>query len=93
MALACALAALSACATVERAAAPASADQALALLVQDRLGQDAVTRRNQFRVAADGGVVTVRGFVSNEPDRMRTLGVIRGTPGVASVVDQLRIYK
>jgi osmotically-inducible protein OsmY len=70
-----------------------SPDVLLAQLVQDRLGQDAVTARNQFSVSASAGVVTVRGFVSNEPDRMRTLGVVRGTPGVQAVVDQLRIYK
>ena len=77
----------------DREATVASADYEVAMLVMDRLQQDAATARAQVGVSASGGVVTLRGFVRGEPERLRALGIARGTPGVAEVIDQLRIYK
>lgn len=64
-------------------------DAELGQLVSDRLSQDAVAARNQYRVSADAGIVTVTGLIPGEPERARVLGIVRGTPGVKGVVDQL----
>lgn len=74
------------------ASEPPDADRALARLVQDRLGQDAVVGRNAYVVASAGGQVTLSGVVRNESERARVVGIARGTPGVQDVVDRLRRY-
>ena len=83
---------LAACATAGDGASGPGSDAELVALVRDRLGQDALTRQNTFSVTSSDGVVSVRGLVRNEAERARVMGVVRGTPGVTSVLDHLQRY-
>ncbi len=78
------------CASLDAGAPDPAAGDLESAIVQ-RLAMDPVTRSGVFGVDASGGQVTVRGTVRSEIERMRVLGLIRGTPGVAGVDDRLRI--
>jgi osmotically-inducible protein OsmY len=60
-------------------------------LIEERLATDSVTRSKMYAVDVQGTQARVRGTVRSEAERMRVLGVVRGTPGIESVVDQLRV--
>jgi osmotically-inducible protein OsmY len=68
----------------------APSDSQLGRDVMSRLEQDSLAGRHTFGVIAKNGEVTIRGAVPNEGLRVRVLGIVRGTPGVVSVVDELR---
>lgn len=66
-------------------------------LSDDAIVSDAADRiRNETRVpvqvTASGGVVTVSGVIADPGVKARVLNAARGTPGVKSVVDDIRRY-
>ncbi|MCS6771205.1 MAG: BON domain-containing protein [Kiritimatiellae bacterium] len=85
------------CATVEEAGravdGPAAADRDLSAMIRHRIEMDSGLRGQMIGIDVAGGEVTVRGNVRNEAERLRLLGIIRGTPGVAVVHDQLRVVR
>lgn len=78
------------CASMDSGAAGADTGDLRAMVLQ-RLAIDPVTRADVFGVEVQGDRVTLRGTVRNETGRLRALGLVRGTPGVASVDDRLRV--
>jgi osmotically-inducible protein OsmY len=69
------------------------ADAEIAARVAQRLAFDAGLRDQLYGIDVYGGEVTVRGTVSSEAERLRLIGVVRGTPGVTGVIDRLRIVR
>lgn len=69
-----------------------ASDTDLAADVQDRLLADGVTRRTPIGISVQDGIVTLTGVMPNPGERARTISVVEGTPGVKSVVDQLRRF-
>ncbi len=86
--------ALVGCASVDPAAETrvSSSDQELRNTVMGRLGQEMLLNRASISVSSDAGVVTLRGVISSEAQRMRALAITRATPGVLGVIDHLRTF-
>ena len=83
------------CATVVPVEAPeggALQDVEVAQRVADRLSQDLYLERAAITVSCDEGVVTLRGVVRDQTQRVRAVGVARGAAGVAGVIDSLRVF-
>jgi len=68
----------------------AGSDDAIALSVLDRLQEDNVTAAASFDVQVQDGVVTISGPFYSEVIHLRALSVVRGTPGVTEVRDEMR---
>ncbi|HMP75577.1 MAG TPA: BON domain-containing protein [Kiritimatiellia bacterium] len=86
------LGAAAGCATLVTDEFP-SAESDLRAQVAQRLAMDPLTQQGLYRVEVDGGRVILHGTVSSEAERMRVLGVVRGTPGVSDVTDRLRLIR
>ena len=70
-----------------RKEAPAPAADA----VRARLASDKRFAGVEFKVTADGGVVTLRGVVPNANAKRLAVGVAKNTVGVDDVVDELAV--
>lgn len=79
--------ALAGCAGLDVASGGTDADLASAAL--DRLAQDSVVGRLPVGVRVDQGVATVSGALQDAGARARALSIVRGTPGMRGVVDDL----
>ncbi len=66
-----------------------SGDEALRSEIVARLENDSMADRARVSVEVRGGVVTLRGTVSDDIIRTRVLGIVMGTPGVQEVDDRL----
>lgn len=66
-------------------------DDQLATYVQSRFFADNGIRASEIDVAAENGVVTLRGTVANEEARQHAMNVAKEVEGVRSVNDQLRV--
>ncbi len=86
------MAALCGCATFDESESATPGDDVRAAVVQ-RLAVDPLTRNNLYGVEVINGQVTIRGTVQSEAERMRTLSIVRGAPGVLSVTDRLRLVR
>jgi outer membrane murein-binding lipoprotein Lpp len=64
-------------------------DRALASEVNDRLRMDRQTTKYTIGVSVEDGIVTLTGPVREAAARMQAIGIVRGTPGVKGVVDQM----
>lgn len=78
---------LAGCASLDTAAGGTDAEVAAAAL--DRLAQDTVIGALPVGVSVDQGVATVSGALRDAGARARALSIVRGTPGVKGVVDDL----
>jgi len=67
-------------------------DRAIARAVMSRLSVDDITRSQGFGVRVERGIVTLYGSVPSEAARARALSIVRGTPGVIEVEDELRVH-
>lgn len=88
----CGVAAVCGCATLDQPLPDASGADLGADITQ-RLAVDSMTGGTVYGVDVSGGQVVIRGIVRSEAERMRVLSLVRGTPGVTSVVDRLRIVR
>lgn len=84
------LACLCGCASLDEPAPDLSEGDLQSAVVQ-RLAMDPMTREGLYGVEVVDAQVTIRGTVHSETERMRVLSLVRGTPGVESVSDRLRI--
>lgn len=75
----------------EKAGSPSDAD--IVAQVSQRLAVEPAFRERLFNIEASDGSVTIRGIVSSEAERMRLLSIVRGTPGVANVIDRMRVIR
>jgi osmotically-inducible protein OsmY len=55
------------------------------------LARRAVRESDRLRVQAENGIITLSGSVHTWSERRAVIGAARGTPGVCSVRDELRI--
>ena len=90
LAAALALGAAAGCATIETRPVD-TPDGGLRAAVAERLAMDPLTGQGLFQIDVDGDRVAIRGLVRSESERMRVLGLVRGTPGVNHVTDRLRL--
>jgi osmotically-inducible protein OsmY len=68
-----------------------AADAGLAGKVRSRLDGDAQLRRLPIEVDAEAGRVTLWGHVTSAEERAAAEQLARGTPGVTSVIDHIKI--
>lgn len=92
VALAAAMTAVAGCATTEPTTSVSAWDQQLAQAVQDRIDADPMIPRGSVHATSSGGLVVLSGVVEDESQRRRAVSVARGTPGVLSVSDRLRVF-
>lgn len=78
------------CATLDESA-PTLAGNDLQSAITQRLSMDPITSGTLYGVEVVDGEVVIRGAVRSAAERMRVLGLVRGTPGVTSVSDRLRL--
>lgn len=78
------------CATLDESTPTLSGNDLQSAITQ-RLSMDPITSRTLYGVEVVDGEVVIRGTVRNATERMRVLGLVRGTPGVTSVSDRLRL--
>ena len=64
----------------------------LSRIVMARLTEDPFLERASIQATSDEGVVTLRGMIRSEAQRMRALSIARSTAGVRGVIDSLRFY-
>lgn len=88
----CGVAAVCGCATLDQPLPEATGND-LQSGVTQRLAMDPMTGGNVYGVDVSGGQVVIRGIVRSEAERMRVLGLVRGTPGVTGVTDHLRVLR
>ena len=87
-----AMLACSGCTSMDSARLSPDPDQALARAVMDRISLDPMMKNPAISASSSGGVVTLRGVVTDDAQRSRALSITRSTPGVSRVVDQTRSY-
>jgi osmotically-inducible protein OsmY len=59
--------------------------------IHDALGRRAARESERLRIDSNDGIVTLSGSVHTWAEKKAAIGAARGTPGVCSVQDQLRI--
>ena len=67
------------------------ADRAMAERVYSALKADPTNYFRHVTVRANGDVVTLGGFVADEPSQAKARKIAQGVPGVAKVVDQMQL--
>ena len=67
-----------------------SGDDAIELQIRTALSEDPVTSRSVIPVSVRGGIVTLRGSVTEPSVRMRAESIARGTAGVLSVRNDIQ---
>jgi osmotically-inducible protein OsmY len=77
--------------TAPAAATESRGDGALTTAVQAKLYAEELTRGRAIDVAAENGVITLRGTVPTAAARQRAVELARGVQGVTSVTDQLEV--
>ena len=66
-------------------------DQALTTGIQAKLYADPVTKPANVNVSVSKGVVTLNGDVPSSDVELEAMKIANGTPGVASVTDQMKV--
>lgn len=64
-------------------------DRELERLVMSRIAQEVLLDRATIMAVSDESVVTLKGMIITESQRMRAIAIARATPGVLGVIDQL----
>jgi osmotically-inducible protein OsmY len=81
--------------TAGRAAADAAqrtlADGSLTAKIKAKMSLDDTVKALDLNVDTAGGVVTVKGVVRSEAERVRALQLARETDGVTRVIDQIQV--
>ena len=67
-------------------------DRELERTLITRLNQEMLLDRASIGPASDEGVVTLKGVIHNEQQRMRAIAITRATPGVKGVIDELKRF-
>lgn len=88
----CGVALVCGCATLDQPL-PEAVGNDLQSGITQRLAMDPMTAGSVYGVEVSGGQVVIRGIVHSEAERMRVLGLVRGTPGVTGVTDHLRVLR
>ncbi len=63
-------------------------DAAVEAEAQARLSGDTLAGRTPVGVSVQGGVATVTGSLRDAGEKARVLAIVKGTPGVTSVIDR-----
>ena len=79
------------CATMQTGAGSEN-DQAVQRHVLERLQQDGVTASHGLGVRVRGGVAMLNGSVPDETVRVRAMSIVRATPGVTEVRENLYVW-
>jgi hyperosmotically inducible periplasmic protein len=82
---------MNACMTTQKTPEQRQADSAMVDHVQAALSEDKMLYARHITVRADGGVVTLGGYVWTPEELVQAREVARSVPGVSKVVDRMEV--